>query len=258
MRPLLRDAVTQLANDSFFDAYAFEIAHHVRRSTVGIVSETAENVVFVIPRAVAQRILTPAGDEQLQAALLDSQVYVNSEAFTLWVNDQQRSSQAKLLVKHVVSERQPAPGRSRTGCRYRRRPSENATVGRITPTPIRLVLPKTLSALKLNYADRIALMQQELASRTHFVSYASPEFVGFRQAAFLELPLTTTVEADDSASRYKLAALAFDNDIAQIVRPALAYFQESTDFDGMVFSTSVQRSGKPASEAVDSSFRLRP
>ena len=265
VRPLLQDAVNQLGNDSFFDSYAFEIAHHVRRSTVGIVSETAENVVFVIPRAVAPRILNPAGDDQLQAALLDTQVYVNSEASTLWVNDEQRNLQPKLLaVKRVVSDRQPAPapvsepaadaGSVPSENAVPVAPGENAPVGRITPTPIRLVLPQALSALKLNYADRIARMQQELTSRTHFVSYASPEFVGFHQGAFLELPLTTTVEADDAASRYKLAALAFDGDIAQLVRPALAYFQESSDFDGMVFSTSVQRSGKPAAEAVEFFF----
>lgn len=267
VRPLLQDAVAQLGNDNFFDSYAFEIAHHVRRSTVGILNETAENVVFVIPRAVAQRIVNPAGDEQLQAALLDSQVYVNSEEFTLWVNDEQRNSHPKLLaVKQVVPDRQPAPApmseppvtasvvASANGAGPE--PSaatsaENAFAGRITPTPIRLVLPQTLSALKLNYADRIARMQQELASQAHFVSYASPEFVGFHQGAFLELPLTTTVEADATASRYKLAALAFDDNIAHLIRPAMAYFQESADFDGMVFSTSVQLPGKPASEAVE-------
>ena len=266
VRPLLQDAVAQLGNDNFFDSYAFEIAHHVRRSTVGIVSETAENIVFVIPRAVAQRIVHPTGDEQLQAALLDSQVYVNSEAFTLWVNDEQRNSQPRLLaVKQVVPDRQsaPPPVSEQLGAASENTATgglsesaaiaagENALAGRIAPTPIRLVLPQTLSALKLNYADRIARMQQELTSQAHFVSYASPEFIGFHEGAFLELPLTTAVEAEASASRYKLAALAFDDHIAHLVRPALAYFQQSTDFDGMVFSTTVQLSGKPASEAVE-------
>jgi hypothetical protein len=42
-----------------------------------------------------------------------------------------------------------------------------------------------------------------------------------------------------TGSRYKFAATAFDEHIASLVRPATAYFENESDFDGISFSTTV-------------------
>ena len=60
--------------------------------------------------------------------------------------------------------------------------------------------------------------------------------------------------AEVGASQYKLAALAFDGHISHLIRPVLAYFQESTDFDGLVFSTTVQQPGRSTAEAIEFFF----
>jgi hypothetical protein len=247
VRPLLQAAAAHFENDDSFDAYAFEIAHHVRHKVMGVVSESAENVVYVFPRAAAQHMLTATRDDQLQAALLESEIYLNAEPFSLWVNGdrpkEESSSQAQLSSVHeqpgVTSAPQLTPAVASD-----RNPAVAASLLKPSPMPVRLVLPQTLSSLKLSYAEKIARLQRDLDAQAHFVPYAPPEFIGFHQAAFLELSISTHVDAETGASQYKLAGLAFDDHISHLIRPVLAYFQESNDFDGLVFSTTVQQPGK--------------
>ena len=64
--------------------------------------------------------------------------------------------------------------------------------------------------------------------------------VAFRKGAYLEFSLSTTLPAA-VGSRYKLAALAFDDHIAHLVRPMMAYFKGDLDFDGIAFSTTIHQ-----------------
>jgi hypothetical protein len=107
-------------------------------------------------------------------------------------------------------------------------------------------------------------MLKALDPQAHFVSYAAPSFVAFRQNIFLELSLNTTLNEAAAGSRYRLAAMAFDDHIAHLVRPVLGYFKadpkQDPKFDGIGFSTTVHVTGKnqPASgsEAVEFFFPL--
>jgi hypothetical protein len=89
-------------------------------------------------------------------------------------------------------------------------------------------------------------MTKEMDPQAHFVGYASPRFVAFRQEIYLELSINTSLSESGSTSRYKLAALAFDEHIAHLVRPVLEYFKGEQNFDGMGFSTTVHLPGKAA------------
>jgi hypothetical protein len=99
---------------------------------------------------------------------------------------------------------------------------------------------------------------KELDPQAHFVSYASQTFVAFRHGIYLELSLNTALPESAAGSRYKLAAMAFDDHVAPLIRPALAYFKEEPKFDGISFSTTVHLAGKlPAagkSQAVEFFF----
>ena len=106
-------------------------------------------------------------------------------------------------------------------------------------------------------------MVKELDAQVHFVSYAAPSFVAFRQNIFLELSLNSTLNENAAGSRYRLAAMAFDDHIAHLIRPVLGYFKpdpkEDPKFDGLGFSTTVHLSGKgqPSdSEAVEFFFPI--
>lgn len=93
---------------------------------------------------------------------------------------------------------------------------------------------------------------KELEPQAHFVSYAPPKFIAFRQGIYLELSINTSLPESASGSRYKLAALAFDEHIAHLVRPSLEYFGGNQNFDGLGFSTTVHLAGKTVAARTSS------
>jgi hypothetical protein len=251
VQPILQAADASVKSQDF-DGYAFEIAYHVRQKVMGVESENAENVVFLLPRAAAARLAHSTADEGAQAALLDSQVFLNADPFNLWVfgdkpTDEEIASRKQKHSANVAAQTS-APSQNVVA-------QATATVApelvNPTATPSRVVLPQTLSALKLTYADKIARLLRDTNSQAHYVSYAPPDFVGFHQGIYLELPVETPLEANVTGSRYKLAALAFDEHISQLLRPTLAYFESSTDFDGLVFSTTLKQSGGTNALAIE-------
>ena len=83
--PLLKAAVARVDRSVPFDAYAFEISHHVRGKMMKVNTEGAENLMILFPRAVAERLVRAKDTESQQSALLESEVYLNGEPFTLWL-----------------------------------------------------------------------------------------------------------------------------------------------------------------------------
>jgi hypothetical protein len=118
-----------------------------------------------------------------------------------------------------------------------------------------------LSLKDLQQADQPTLdrMVRELDSQAHFVSYAPPAFIPFRSRPFLQLSVTTTLPLAAAGSQYRLAALAFDQHIAHLIRAVIAYFKDHSDFEGIDFSTTVRvmsSSGDGSSLAVEFIFPL--
>jgi hypothetical protein len=108
------------------------------------------------------------------------------------------------------------------------------------------------------YQKMMDIVVKELDPQAHFVSYAPPAMVAFRKTAYLEFSVNTTLPTAAAGSRYKMAALAFDNHISHVVRPMMAYFKGDLDFDGIAFSTTIHQQEKPSaaqgSEAVEFFF----
>ena len=100
-------------------------------------------------------------------------------------------------------------------------------------------LQETLSKLDRQNQDAIARLTKDLDSEAHFLAYAPPGFIGFRQGAYLQLSISTKLNVPAESSRYKLAALAFDEHVSHLVRPVLNYFPADSDFDGITFSSMV-------------------
>lgn len=249
--PLLKAAVPRFANDDSFAAFGIEISHHVRRKVMGVAAENPENVVFMVPRAAAQHLITARNDEQLQAALLDSEVFVDAEAFNMWVNGEKPSDDKiaamrpqKTAPAQAVSSGVPAPPLQ----------SPDSTVSpkllKAADMPVRLITPQTLTTLDDKYSGEIARVLYDLKEEAHFVQYAPPTFVGFHEGAYLQLSITTALDGI-AGSHYKLAALAFDDHISHLIRPVLAHFQQASDFEGVVFSTTVKQAEKSSSEAIE-------
>lgn len=129
------------------------------------------------------------------------------------------------------------------------------------PAPARDLSPKALLGLQAPYQGLLDKIAGKMNSQAHFVSYAPPALIAFRNGAYLQLSLATTLTVSDAGSQYRVAALAFDRHISHLIRPLLAYFKQDPEFDGIVFSSTVHLPGKTGEaetvESVEYYFHFR-
>jgi len=286
MLPLLKAAAPQLSNDVPFQAFGFEISHHVRSSVLGVPGENYENFVLLLPRVAAERLVAAPDDAAAQSALLEGEAYLNGEPITLWMSDdgdpqpslprpRDRAAvadsslaapqlaglqQDNVLVATPGPPASPGFGLAGRGVPGRRHlagadvsaaADGNDAVGAAPTSTLHDSSPEALRRLQLAYGEKLSRMTQELASQAHFVAYAPPAFIPFRHGSYLEISVTTDLPGNSAGSQYRLAALAFDRHIAHLIRPVLAYFEHETEFDGIDFSTTIHTPDAEAAEAVE-------
>lgn len=222
MLPILQAAAPALAGSDVPGAFALEISHHVVRKVLGVDTEAAENVVLILPKASAQLLAAARDEAGRDAALVKGAAYLNGAPISLLAGD--------LMESPAIQVSAASP--------------------RASSAPTKL---------EMEYRDTLARMLKELDSQAHFVPYAPPSFIAFRDGQYLQIPIATTLAAADSGSQYKMAALAFDRHIAHLARPVLAYFKDSADFTGIDFSTTVRLAANAegeGGEAVEFLFPL--
>ncbi|MGH9523309.1 MAG: hypothetical protein ACRD3E_12350 [Terriglobales bacterium] len=249
--PLLRILEPRLAGASGFQAYAFEVSHHVRGKVIGVTAERAENVVFVFPRGAAERLLKATTTDQQQAAVLDSRIFVDGDPFMMWLTgDPPKGSERPREVPKPAHTETVSLESSSVAAPID--PTVNPKLLGLPEPPPRIVNSSMLGNLAVEYDSVITRLTRELGSEAQFVPYVAPSFIDFRNGAYLQLPMNTQLDVTFAgSSRYKLAALAFDEHIARLVRPLVAYFPNAKDFDGVDFSASVKVSSAPAALAVE-------
>ena len=259
--PVLKAEVAHFADDSVFSAYAIEVSHHVRQKAMGMASENAENVTAIIPFAAAQKLVDATNDDQKQGAILDSELFLNGEPFTLWVKDGSPPEDWKAdhapPVVHSSNAAEPAKASSPGPNAASTSSTVASSLLKPTSMPVRIFTPEDLNSLQSQNQVAINRIVSELDHEAHFLPYAAPLFVGFRQGAYLQLSLATPLHATAETSRYKLAALAFDEHIATLVRPILDFLPAEANFDGVAFSTVLHLSDASANEAVEFFLPIR-
>jgi hypothetical protein len=253
--PILETAVPALAKVDALQAFAFEISHHVRKKVLGVSSEGAENVVVILPKASAQRLLVATGPAAQQAAVLEGKVFLNAVPIALWPRPEGEVPRAEAAQ---MSAPRATPATTSRPLQAPPTPTSGVLAAKLalpsksqSPAiaPLRETSPQALKTMQSTYQSVLDRVVEELNAQAHFVRYAPPAFIPFHKGLYLELSLTTTLPEAAGGSQYKLAALAFDQHIAHLLRPALAYFKEDHgDFDGIDFSTSVRLGGDKDSE----------
>jgi hypothetical protein len=118
----------------------------------------------------------------------------------------------------------------------------------VNQPPSRDTSPDAVKGKQRSYQTDLDRMVQGLTSVAHFAPDAPPEFLPFHNGLYLHLSVTTTLPKIAAASQYRLAALAFDQHIAHLIRPVLEYFKAHEDFDGIDFATSVRLAGDASTE----------
>ncbi len=249
--PILRCEVSHFPDDSEFAAFAIEISHHVRHKAMGVNSEGPENVTLIIPVTAAQKLVDAKTDDQRQAAALEASVFLNGEPYALWLQEGAPSEEWKERSIPVVRAAtvpasagidQSIPASGSTGVSTR---LVNASL------PARIISPAELSKLQASNEDVVERLIHGIGQEAHLLPYAAPSFVAFRQGAYLQLPIATTLDAAPESSRYKLAALAFDEHVSHLVHIVVDYFPQSSDFDGVSFSSIVHWENGSRSLAVE-------
>ena len=266
MLPILEIAVPVLKDNPDVDGLAMEISHHIRGKAMGMSMERPENLVLVLSKDAASRLVNGKTENDRQAAILDGHFFVNGEPFILYLSDRAAEEAAR------SGERNPPPAASQEPSRKSKSPRSSADMAaamrpfsrQATPeppaAPPRDTSPESLTKIQASYQKMTDLVVKELDTQAHFVAYAPPAMVAFRKGAYLEFSVTTTLPAAASGSRYRMAALAFDEHIAHLIRPAMGYFKGDLEFDGIAFSTTIHLEDKAPSsqgnEAVEFFFTI--
>jgi hypothetical protein len=261
--PLLEAAVHAFEKTDMPQAFAFEISHHVRRKVLGVSTEAVENVVLVLPKASAQRLVSSADPQVRQAAILEGETFLNAAPISFWPRPQEEIAEeaAPEPIPQATSQTppppvtQPAPtvsARLMRGIKLHgvaakavpAAPEQPAPTERPAPAeqpaPMRDSSPDAIKELQKASQPVVDRMVQELEAQAHFVGYAPPSFIPFHKGLYLQVSVTTTLPETAAGSQYRLAALAFDQHIAHLIRPVLAFFKDRSDFDGVDFSTTLR------------------
>ncbi|MBZ5599484.1 MAG: hypothetical protein LAN83_14325 [Acidobacteriia bacterium] len=268
--PVLKAEVPRFQSNHQIRGYAVEISHHIMGKVMGVSMERPENLMVYLPQAAAIRLVAAKDDATQQAALLQGQVFLNAQPITIWLNgegpqlagnapaddtssaSQTQASKAGVEIVHSGDGSGAEVAGTASAVPSFPKPKEPP------PAPPRDTSSQALAGLQAANQELIGQIVKELDAQAHFVTYTTPSFVAFRQGIYLELSINTNLPESAGGSRYKLAAVAFDDHVAHLVRPALAYFKDEPKFDGIGFSTTVHVAGKSAaastSQAVEFFF----
>ena len=248
MLPILQIVVPAMQNAPELDGFALEISHQVRGKALGRTMEHAENFVMILNRDAAVRLVGARNDRDRQSAILDGQTFLNAEPFMFYLSD--------AAAQIAVEERKTNPLSAAAASTKDSAQPWWQTKGAASPPPSRpVVIPasenpapaiarntskEALAAIQTSLQATIDKIVKELDPQANFVSYAPPAVVAFRKGIYLEFSLQLKMPASTAGSRYKLAALAFDDHIAHLIRPMAAYFQgNDVSIDGIAFSTTL-------------------
>jgi hypothetical protein len=271
--PVLKAAVPRFQSNQQVQGYAVEISHHIAGKVMGVSMERPENLMVFLPQSAALRLLGSKDDDTRQAALMQGQTFLNAQPVTIWLNGTGPQLAVNVPPADNATDGHSGPTASAQagaeivpgGTSGAQLPGTAATSPSLSKPkeppapPVRDTSPQALSSLQAANQQVVNQMVKELDPQVHFVSYAPPKFVAFRQGIYLELSLNSMLPASAAGSRYRLAAMAFDDHVAHLIRPLLSYFKGEQDFDGIGFSTTVHLAGKSAvgtSEAVEFFFPL--
>lgn len=256
--PLLKVAVARMDHSVPFDGYAFEISHHVRKQVLKVDTEGPENLMVMFPRAVAERLVRAADVESRQAAVLESEVYLNGEPLSLWLTGDDAPADIKdhYLARHdreantkkTLNEEPAEPGTLVSSSLV----PESTLLNQIRnrQNTVREISPAELLKLETTYEPVLQRLTTDLKQEAHFVDYAPPAFIAFHNGAYLQLNMNTELESP-STSQYRMTALAFDTHIAHILRAVSKYFHDKPQFDGIDFSTTLHQAGSAGSQSVE-------
>jgi hypothetical protein len=232
--PILRVMSSRFSPEDAFDAFGFEISHHLRSRTGGSDYEGKENIVVVVNKAVAFRYALTESNDNRQELVDHAEIYLNGQQLGLNLGAREPRS----LTKIPETTRNETP----------------KTPPLIAPSARNQGVTRAdAEKLQLQYQSQLNLLAAEGAARFHFVEYSPPGVVPFQNQLFLQMTLRNTEVFDtDKTSIYKRAARSFDLFLAPQLNALLEKVPviEATGISIVVINPLVSGSTAASSEVL--------
>ncbi len=287
--PLLQLLPRYITPAATFDCVGFEISYHVRSQNRSYDYEGKENLVLVFDKSDALSYLSQRDEAQRQEILNRSEIYVNGNEFALALGardpldveslDKDRWHQAgatpevesspPVSTEVALKKSDPVAGLAlldRDPFQGLHRPQQSGASSHAVHPGAR-ALPggaatnQDADALQTKYQPQLDALAKEGADRDHFVDYAPPSFVTFRNQLYLQITLRNPAPFDRTAtSIYKRAAQSFDLFLASLLKSILEKVPHNEEIAGLDVTVLNQFTSGPAPspEAVEYIFPLQP
>jgi hypothetical protein len=232
--PILVLVGNQLSLDMKCDGVGFEIAYHVRAANKSSDFEGREILAVVFDRADAVAFVSASGNEQRQAILNRSGIYVDAKPYRLALGQKDPLEEDTLGPAEPAGMRQPIASPRFTPATL----SSTSLVGtaadlKAVPSPA--FTSTDVDRLQAQYQPQLDMLLKENGTQFHLVDYAPPSFALYHKQLVLQLTFRNLARFDKSTSSiYKRAAQTFDLFLASQLKalvPKLPTDQvESLDF----------------------------
>jgi hypothetical protein len=271
--PILRLIAEQIPPDVACDGIGFEIAYHVRAPSKNSDFEGREILAVVLDRADAFAFLSEPGNEQRQAILNRSRIYLDAKPFGLALGQKdalnleilERSGPAEAGVAmstfSTAGSRLPiaiphySPTAPSTPSHTALAGKGPASTGSLAPAVVEMkatASPADAEKLQAQYQSQLDTLLKD-GAQFHLVDYAPLSFAIYHKQLVLQLTFRNPLAFEKSTSSiYKRAAQTFDLFLAPQLRALIAKLPLDHQFDALDFSI-LNRLGneKDSSEAVE-------
>jgi hypothetical protein len=277
--PILRLLPGYFTDQASFDRFGFEISYHVRTHSRTYDYEGKEILAVVMDKSDALGYLQAQTESERQHILNASEIYVNGQEFGLALHAAQPLNSEELTLLRQARNKISAPGGQAVSAPAVRpagvisdpRPGSGKSAGQQDAVPMApgsrldgMATPSKnadVEALQKRLQVALDVLGKEGIARYHFVDYAPPALVVFRDRIHLQMTLRNPNPFDkNTSSIYRRAAQSFDLFLAPFLKSLLdkaPAAEEIAGFDITVLNEFGVNS-KDSPEALEFIFPLLP
>ena len=277
--PILALTTTTLPQDIACDGIGFEISYHARSRERSYDFEGKENLVLVLDRIDAWALSGATTDPVRQEILNRNKIYVSGTDFGLSLTERDplnvqalpRSIPARpdatstarsstlvtrsplLNLNHPLPAVSPAVAAPADPVPANANPSPSSPKDS-DPPPLPPSAPADAERLNEKYQAQLTALAKEGATKFHFVDYAPPTFMVFRDQIALQMTLRNSLQFGPAkGSIYKRAAQSFDLFLAPQLKDLSDRISPDVEFQFFDFSVLNKLSPGPkgTSEAIE-------
>jgi hypothetical protein len=278
--PILDLLTGALPHDMACDGIGFEISHHTRTKDSSYDYEGKEILVVVLDRDDAWSLSHASTDPERQEIVNRSKVYVSGTEFGLSLKE--RDPLNVQALPRSVPAKPDATSSARSSTTTGRSSLLRSTLAMPSPSPVvpapagtvpttaNPILPALKAADPLppnppptqaeadrlgeKYQSQLAALAKQGTTKFHFVDYAPPTFMVFRDEMALQMTLRNSIQFGPvKGSIYKRAAQSFDLFLAPQLKDLSDRIPPDLEFQLFDFSVlnKLSPGAKGASEAIE-------